>query len=582
MDGSQLELRRAASRAARGQCCAWFSACFALIAGLAASGCSGALEGPQGPNRLGGATGDGASTGTGRGPDGASASAPQSFTPAPAALRKLTLLQYQNSVRDLLGSDIKLPEELEPDSSLNGFFAIGAAKATVSPSGAEKLETAAYALAAQALDSTHRKAFVGCTPSAVTDSDCASQVIARFGRRAFRRPLTEAEAARYLTVAEKAQGLLNDFHAGLEFAVAGILQSPSFVFRVELGRDGTGKAKERPYDDYEMATRLSFLLWNSTPDPELLDAAQRGTLANVDGLSTQVERLLGSARAKTALADFHSERLMLGELNALEKDASLYKGFDDALRSALRKDVLSTIEELTFGASTDFRDLLTTRVAFVEPRLAQIYGLSGVTSAMRVELPSSAARIGLLGKPAFLAINAHEGSTSPTKRGKYVREQLLCQSIGSPPPEVVTVLPEPDPNAPTMRDRLAIHSQVAYCAGCHTRMDPIGLSLEHFDALGRFRESDQGHALDTSGELDGQSFDGEPELAQLLRDDPRSSECVARHLYRYAVAHVETSGEEKTIAALVAAFEDSGYSFKALVRAVATSDGFRLAGEVQR
>lgn len=550
-----------------------------VLAALSAA-CSGSvIAGPDTPDddapRPNGATTDGVGGG-GAAPQGNSGGGGTlAFQAAPVALRKLTVRQYQNTVRDLFGADAELPKELEPDTSLNGFYSIAAAKSTVSPSAAEKFEAAAYALAAKALDATHRKDFVGCTPSsAVIDSQCTTAFVTRFGLRAFRRPLSSEEVTRYVGVAEHAQSALGDFYAGLEFAVSGLLQSPHFLFRAELA-DATNAATSRPYGGYEMASRLSFLLWNSTPDSALLAAAEKGELGTLPGLSAQAERLLADPRARTALDDFHSERLALDELASLDKDKAVYDGLDDTLRGAMQSDVLDTIEEFTFGTSTDFRALLTTRVAFVESKLAALYGLPATTARGRVELPESSKRAGLLGKAAFLAANAHADTTSPTKRGKYVRERLLCQSIPAPPPNVVTVLPMPNPNAPTMRDRLATHAASAACSSCHALMDPIGLSLEHFDAIGRYRADDQGHALDTTGTLDGKRYDGEGELSALLHDDPRTSECAARQLYRYAVAHVETKGEAPAIEALIEQFASSGYRFTTLLRAVIASDGFR-------
>jgi hypothetical protein len=551
--------RDARSRSAR----AWGrprSTPIALLAALLTSCTGGLVEGPSGPGS----------------PEQQEDSA-KAFAAAPAALRKLTMTQYRNTARDLLGAHVTLPAELEEDTAINGFFAIGAAKATISPLGSERYEAAAYALAAQALDAAHRDAFVGCTPSDSSDTRCTRDFLTRFGLRAFRRPLTSEELDRYAALAKHAQTTLADFYAGLEFAVAGLLQSPNFLFRVELGNPDPEAPARRKFDDYEMASRLAYLLWNSTPDPELLEAAARGELVTIAGLREQTERLLADDRARAALDVFHSEWLALDELATLDKDAALYAGMDDALRGAMRDDVLDTIEALTFGSELDFRALFTTRVAFVTPALAALYGLDDFTGGRRVELPASAQRAGLLGKAAFLAMNAHQSATSPTKRGKYIRERFLCQSIAAPPPNVVTVLPETNPDAPTMRDRLAPHAEQPSCAGCHELMDPLGLSLEHFDAIGRYRADDDGHPLDTTGALDGAEFDGAEELAQLLHDHPATSACVARQLYRYAVAHVETSGEAPAVEALERTFAQSGHRFLDLLRAVVESDGFRYA-----
>ncbi|MDB4973290.1 MAG: Cellulose-binding domain protein [Myxococcaceae bacterium] len=555
------------------------------VLGCLLSACTGSVQ--SGPGLFGDAQGSPSSIkgdeAAASGPTGSSLGTPpqtKGFTPAASVLRRLTVRQYQNTALDLFGADADLTTELEPDTALNGFYAIGASKSTVSPSAAEKFEASAYALAAKALDASHRTSFVGCTPAGTIDRKCTTDFVTRFGLRAFRRPLSSAEVAQYVALAEQAQNALGDFHVGLQFAVAGLLQSPNFLFRTELGTPGKSATDSRPFDDYELASRLSYLLWNSTPDPELLQAASNGELTTLVGLKRQAERLLADARARHALDVFHSERLSLDELASLEIDATVYAGLDDGLRRAMRNDVLQTISDLTFGETTDFRALYSTRVVFVDSKLAALYGLPPVTTPTRTELPTSAQRAGLLGKVAFLAGNGHADSTSPTKRGKYIRERLLCQSIPAPPPDVLTVLPAPAPNAPTMRDRLKVHAANASCAGCHALMDPLGLSLEHFDAIGRFRVNDQGHELDTAGSLEGKAFDGEVALSSLLQDDPRTSECLTRQLYRYTVAHVETDGEAAVVDELIAQFKDSNYRFTTLLRAVVASDGFRYgAGE---
>ena len=522
---------------------------------------------------------------SGREPGSPSSASPSSqpsaarFAPAPAALRRLTVEQYRNSLADILGNGLTLPSELEPDTAQNGFYAIGASRATISPAAAEKFERAAYDVAAQALAPARRATFVGCTPKAASDSACARQFLEKVGKRAFRRPLTAAESTRYVALADNAAKALNDFHAGLEFALAGLLQSPNFLFRIELGEPDPSDASRLRYADYELASRLSYTLWNTTPDATLLDAAERGELVTPKGLSREIDRLLADARTERALDSFHAERLGLAELAQLSKADSLYNGLNDELRAALRDDVLRTLAELGRGGQ-DFSAAFDTRIAFVNKPLAAIYGVaSSATDLVKVELPDSAERAGLLGKPAFLALNAHSDETSPTLRGKYIRERVLCESIGAPPPNVVPVLAEPDPNAPTMRDRLKTHAKDATCNACHSKMDPLGLALEHFDAIGRYRQDDHGHALDTTGDLDGRAFDGALELAELLRDDPRTAGCVARQLYRYATAHVETDGEASQIDRLIAGFEASGHDFRALLSQVVQSDGFRYAAK---
>ncbi|HTU59221.1 MAG TPA: DUF1595 domain-containing protein, partial [Polyangiales bacterium] len=224
---------------------------------------------------------------------------------APSGLRKLTVEQYENSVRDLLGAHVQLPPdiELEADVAQNGFYAVAASNATLSPAATEKLEQAAYALAAQGLSSAHRAELVPCSPAAVTDSQCAEKFFKDFGRRAFRRPLAAAELTRYAKIADTAATTLGDFYQGLEFAIAAVLQSPNFLFRVELGEADPGNSTRLRYTGYELATRLSYALWNTTPDDKLLAAAESGELS--DGLADEAARLLADSRAARALDNFH-------------------------------------------------------------------------------------------------------------------------------------------------------------------------------------------------------------------------------------------------------------------------------------
>jgi hypothetical protein len=396
-------------------------------------------------------------------------------------------------------------------------------------------------------------------------------------RRAFRRPPQAAEVARYVKVADEAAETLSDFYQGLEFALAAVLQSPSFLFRVELGEPDPENNTRLRYTEYELATRLSYALWNTTPDEILLDAAERGELSAT--LTEQAQRLLEHPRAASALDNFHSERLGLAELSTLNKDPSLSGELSDELKGALRDDVLRTFAELG-EPGRDFLRVFDARVAYVNAPLAKLYAQPMAADELtRVELPESAGRVGFLGKPAFLALTAHNLETSPTLRGRYIRERVLCQSIPAPPANVVPVLAEPDPDAPTMRDRLRQHATDPACSGCHTLMDPLGLALEHFDALGRYRDKDQGHALDTRGELDGTRFDGAVELSKLLAADPRTAECLVRQAYRYTLGHIEDRGEEPQIAELVAAFEASGHDLSALFQSLSTSAAFRYASK---
>lgn len=494
--------------------------------------------------------------------------------PAPTSVRRLTTAQYHAIVEDLFGAALVVPPGLEPDVEDGGLIALGAAVATISPRGVEQYETAAYSLAEQAMaDPAVRARIVPCQPSATEDRACAAEFVETFGLRAWRRPLDEAEIARVTDITTSAAGVRGDFHLGLEYAIAALLQSPHFLFRQELGSDGK-------FDDYELATRISFLFWNTTPDDELLAAAGRGELQTDDGLRAQAERLLASPRARQGVRNLFSEVYGLHALDELSKDPTLFEHMSPEVGPAAREETLLGIEHLVFDIDGDFRGIYTTRTTFLDRKLASIYNVRAPAREGfgMTELPDDQIRRGMLGHVSVLALASHPVSSSATLRGAYIREKVLCHEIPNPPSNVDTSIPEPSPDAPTLRDRVAVHLEDPNCAGCHTLMDPIGLAYENFDGLGRYRATDRGADIDASGVLDGLKYDGPDELAQVLYDHEDTGRCVTKHIYRYATGHHETEGEAEVIDDLSARFEASGYRIKALLLETVMSPGFRQAG----
>jgi hypothetical protein len=494
--------------------------------------------------------------------------------PAPTALRRLTSAQYRNSVHDLFGAELVIPPGLEPDVEDGGLISLGAALASISPRGVEQYEAAAYSLAEQAMtDPAVRGRIVACQPETALDSACAAQFIREFGLTAWRRPLEEDEVTRLTTIAMDAALVRDDFYGGLEFAIAGLLQSPFFLFRGEIGADGT-------FNDFEIATRLSFFVWNTTPDPELLAAAMAGELSTDEGLRGQSERLLASPRARAGVRNMFSEIYRLHALDKLSKDPTIFEHMSPEVGPAAREETLLGVEHLVFDTEADFRDIYTTRTTFLNRKLASIYNVRAPSREGfgMTRLPEDGPRRGLLGQISMLALASHAVSSSATLRGAYVRETVLCHEIPNPPSNVDTSIPEPSPDAPTLRARVAVHLEDPYCASCHTLMDPIGLAYENFDGLGRYRETDNGHAIDASGQLDGVEFDGPAQLGTLIHNHEDTGPCVARHVYRYATGHHETEGEAEVLDDLAARFEASGYRVTVLMLETIMSPGFRQAG----
>lgn len=499
-------------------------------------------------------------------------------------LRRLTYTQYANTIADLLGPALVVPPQLEPDVALDGYYALGASLSAVSTRGVEQYAQAAYDLASQALvDVEVRDRLVPCTPAGAVDAACARTALEEFGRRAWRRTLTPDELERLTAVATGAAEVLGDFDGGLEYGVAAILMSPHFIYRAELGEPDPDDPTRRRFTDWEMASRLSYFLWNTTPDDELLAAAAQNELTTEQGLSAQAQRLLASPRAHEGVSSLFTEMLLLHELDDMTKDATRFVHWGDDVAEAARQETLRVIEDLVFVQDTGIGDLLTTPDTFLNRKLASIYEVRAPSrdGFGPATFDASSGRRGFLGQLSFLALNAHPVSSSATLRGKFVRERLLCQSIPDPPSGVDTSIPEPSGTAPTLRDRVGEHLADPTCAGCHRLMDPIGLGFENFDALGRWRTTQAGAVIDSTGELDGEEFDDAWQLASLIRNHDNFAGCVVRHAFRYAAGHHPTLGERPAIDRLTEEFGLSGQRMQDLLLDLVLSPAFRQTGDVE-
>ncbi len=503
--------------------------------------------------------------------------------PAAPALRRLTRAQYLNVVTDLLGEGLVVPTSLEPDTAIDGLYTVGAAVTALSPVGVERYEAAAYSLAEQVMADPARVAtVVGCEPAA---EGCLRTFVTTFGRRAWRRPLAAEEIDRVVAVGELASSTLGDPDAAPTYALATLLQSPAFLYREELGEadpDAAPGGGARRYTSLEMATRLSFLLWNSTPDDTLLAAAEAGDLVTDAGLTAQVDRLLADPRAHDGIRAFFTEMLELDQLDALNKDPTIYTHMSPEIGPSAREETLLGIEAIVF-ADEDWRTFFTTRRTFLDPVLAALYNVRAPTREGfgEVELPADGLRAGFLGQASFLALQAHPTTSSATLRGKFIREVLLCQDIPAPPADVDTSIPEADETSPTLRQRLVTHLSDPTCAGCHRLTDPIGLGFENFDGLAALRLTENGATIDASGELEGGTFATPVDLGGVVAAHDRIAPCLAETLYRYATARSVGDGEEALVEWHAAGFVESDYRVTTLLAEIATSPGFRTVGELQ-
>jgi hypothetical protein len=502
----------------------------------------------------------------------------RAFTPAPAGLRRLTHGEYERSVRDLTGVTFNA-SILEPDQRDGVAFAsMGAYRVTTSPRGVEKLGAAAASIARQAFTGPGRDKLVGCTPSGAADA-CVQGFLKTFGRRVFRRPLDAEELAafgRVVTVTAAEQG---NVWTGLELAVAALLQSPSFVYVPEVGEADPTDARRLRFTSWEMASRLAFALTGSAPDGMLLDAAERAELLSPDGVRRHADRLLGTPGARATLARFLRENWQYEGVDELTKNRTSYPTFDAVLAAAMGAETDQVAADLALRPVGDFLEVLDTRSTYVTPALAKHYGLPAPTGTAptRAELPAAGPRSGLLTRAAWLSVNAHATTSSPTLRGIAIRERVLCQTVPAPPPGAMAEFKDPPVKGKTARVRLEQHRSDPTCAGCHALIDPMGLAFENFDGVGAHRSNDGGTPLDLNGMLDGVAFDGSAALMRLLKADPRVAACLVRELYRFATGHEDTPGEAPVLDELVRRFESQGRSFRALAVDLVASAGFRYA-----
>jgi hypothetical protein len=312
----------------------------------------------------------------------------------------------------------------------------------------------------------------------------------------------------------------------------------------------------------------------------LLDAASRGELDTADGIRAQVRRMWSDPRTQTALTAFFTEYFKLDRIAPQTRDRMLYPLYSPSLVQSMIGEFERIVGDVAFR-DADLRDLFSTRVTFLDQNLARLYGVSGTfdSTFRRFEWPENIPRAGLLTTAAFLTNNAHPVTTSPTHRGKFIRQFLLCQPIPPPPPGISTDIPPPMPGVQqTFRQRLEqLHLQAPACAGCHSVMDPIGFGLEHFDPIGAYRTTDNTLPIDARGNLDGAEFRNGRELAMAVRNHPALPGCLVRNVYRHATGRLETDGEAVVIRDVERAFASQGYQFRVLIEALASSDGFRFA-----
>ena len=491
-----------------------------------------------------------------------------------APMRRLTKVQYDNTVRDLFGGAVE-PGPSFPVSVIHEEYSNNPAANVVSLSSAEDILLAAEHAGQQVTEGID--AIVSCDPGLA----CAESFIDDFGRRAFRRPLLAAERQALLDVYAQVESE-DGFADGIGTVVTVVLQAPQFLYLFE-----EGGAEVEPgvveLTDFELASRLSYLLWDTMPDEELLELAEAGMLREPEALREQAARLLADAeRSGPALDRFFREWMHYDGVPAYDKDVGLFPGYDDALAGAMEEELGRFVEGVLRGDSPTVATLLTTSTTQVDATMAAFYGVTPPASGWaEVTLPAQE-RPGLLSRPALLAEHSTGTSTAPIFRGRLVRTQLLCDVIPPPPDDAMANAPE-YPDGATEREKTEILMNHMNCGACHGLMNPIGLGFESYDPVGAFRELDidgspvdaRGQILSTDQVLAGE-FDGVTELGERLAESEVVTACFANQLYRHSLGLESTQVLGCAIDPVEQAFVASGGDIPTLLLELVSSNAFRL------
>lgn len=496
-------------------------------------------------------------------------------------LVRLTHEQYDNSVRDLLGVDLEPSSEFLADPEFSGFDN-NAEGLTVPDRLARDYRRAAEELSkAVADDPQVLGALLSCDPASGTTA-CAEDFIVDFGARAYRRPLGDDEKKAYLDLYTAAEGSYETgsaFEQGTRLVIETMLQSPRFLYRVELSNT-PDDSELVPLDGHEVASRLSFLLWNSAPDRELLEAAGNGELDELEGIEVQARRLLDDPRAASSIEDFHAQWLRVDEYQDLTKDEDLYPGLAADISGSMAEETRRFVHHVVMELEADYATLMTADFTFANEDLAPLYGLEQPLGPEH-ELVSldPQRRAGLLTQSGFLASHAYPDLSSPIHRGVFVQRQVLCTQLPDPPPGIDPALPPADSEAKTTRERVELKTSAPACAGCHSLINPAGYAFEHYDAIGAWRTKDNGEPVDAAGSVpaDGDTieFSHAVDFAHALADSPQAQRCYLTQWYRYGYARHENETDQCTIDELFEQAESNGFDIKELLVAMTRTRAFR-------
>jgi hypothetical protein len=497
--------------------------------------------------------------------------------PTTSQLPRLTHVEYDNTIRDLVGLSMQPSSMLAPDT--NG---------SVDQRAWDGYQAAADAVSgAVVADAAARQKAVGCATGGTDDTACITQFVTSFGQKAFRRPLTAAEVTKFTSIYTNratvtATGTADE---AVQLILRSFLLSPSFLTKAETSEAQTdGKIALSPY---EIATRLSYMIWSSAPDDALLDAAKNGALNDSAGVLKQAQRMVADPKARSMVGAFHNAYAKMGEGTrwvGYQREQKYYAGFTDASVTAASAETAKFFDYTVFDAKGTFHDLLTSTVGFVNSSLASVYGLSGSFGAELVKTDlDPATRPGVFTRAGFLAAYSLFDRSSPILRGAFLQKQVLCTDIGAPPPDAASTPVPTDPNLKTNRARTDAQTSGAACAGCHhSLINPTGFALETFDAIGavQSKEHDNGAPIDATAtvpinETETVDVVGPAELMNAIADSREAQACYARRWVEFAYQRAATAQDYCTVETLSTKLTDSGYKVVDLIADLTQSQYFR-------
>jgi hypothetical protein len=543
-----------------------------LIA-LGLVGCEGSIGRAPGdvPPGTGGTVGTGGTGGTTQPPPGDVRADVGSVQ-----IRQLSIAEYNNTVRDLLGTTLRPANQFQANEAA-GFDTLASAGVMNSRKVADYYDAAAALSADVFANPMLRARIVTCEPAGPADTACAKNIITDFGKRAYRRPLESEEIADLVGRYQDAQGQMLDHAGALQHVVHVMLASPQFLYRIEFDRDPTSLTGHA-LSGYEVASRLSYTVWSSLPDDPLFELADRGDLLTSEGLVAQVDRMLADGRSSALVDNFAAQWLGSRRLSDHVADPTLFPAWNDRLKGSMQQEMGKYFDAFLHGDQT-YDAFLTADFNYVDAGLAALYGMAAPTGQGLVRVENTTDhRAGFLGLAGFLTLTSRVERSAPPIRGKWVVNSLQCMTMDLPTTFTPPPLGEPMPGQ-TLRQVLEQHRANPACSGCHNILDPVGLSFEHFDAIGRYRETYEGGlAIDTVGNLGGTTFDGLSGLSQVISKDPEFIACAAQKLFTYGVGRTIDSGDPSApyLDQMVDKWKAAGLSLRNLLKQLVSNDTFRF------